>query len=102
MQHSFTLGRLSLKYYNMKYAGFMLVAAMGLMGRAMAQEQVRQVSGFNKVSTGGSFAVHVKINGTESLKIDGADQENLAMIETIVRNGGLEIRWKQGSEPHRF
>jgi hypothetical protein len=86
----------------MKYAGFMLVAAMGLMGTVMAQEQVREVSGFNKVSTGGSFAVHVKINGTESLKIDGADQENLAMIETIVRNGSLEIRWKQGSEPHRF
>jgi Putative auto-transporter adhesin, head GIN domain len=86
----------------MKYSGFILVATMGLMGSVMAQEQVREVSGFNKISNGGAFAVHVKINGTESVKIDGADQENLAMIETVVKNGSLEIRWKQGSEPHRF
>ena len=90
------------KYYNMKYTGIMVIAFLGIMVRASGQEQVRQVSGFNKVSNGGPFAVHVNINGTESLKIDGADQENLAEIETFVRNGSLEIRWKQGSAPHRF
>ena len=80
-----------------------MVAAMGLMGSVSAQqEQVRQVSGFNKVSTGGSFAVHVKINGTESLKIDGADAQELAKIETKVTNGQLEIRWMRGSEPHNY
>lgn len=87
----------------MQYTGVLLVAAMGLIGRATAQqEQVRQVSGFDKIGTGGSFAVHVKINGTESLKIDGADVQELAKIETKVTNGRLEIRWMKGSEPHNY
>ena len=87
----------------MKYTGFLIVAALGWMGSATAQqEQVRSVSGFNSVGNAGSFAVHVKINGTESLKIDGADAETLAKIETNVTGGDLEIRWKKGSEPHHY
>ena len=87
----------------MKYTSLVLVAAMWLIGSVAAQQgQVRQVSGFDKVSTGGSFAVHVKINGTESLKIDGADAQELARIETKVTNGQLEIRWMRGSEPHHY
>ena len=85
----------------MKYTAFMLVAFLGLVGQATAQEQVRSVSGFHSIGSGGSFAVHVKINGTESLKIDGADAATAAMIETIVTNGHLEIRWKRGSEEAR-
>jgi hypothetical protein len=73
------------------------------MGSVSAQqEQVRSVSGFNSVGNAGSFAVHVKINGTESLKIDGANAETLAKIETNVTGGNLEIRWKKGSEPHNY
>jgi hypothetical protein len=76
---------------------------MGWMGTVSAQqEQVRSVSGFNSIGNAGSFAVHVKINGTESLKIDGADAGTLAKIETIVTNGNLDIRWKRGSEPHNY
>jgi hypothetical protein len=87
----------------MKYMGLLMVAAMGWMGSATAQqEQVRSVSGFNSVGNAGSFAVHIKINGTESLKIDGADAEALAKIETNVTGGDLEIRWKKGSEPHHY
>lgn len=87
----------------MKYRGFILVAAMGLVGTVSAQQgQVRSVSGFNSIGDAGSFAVHVKINGTESLKIDGADAETLAKIETVVRDGQLEIRWVKGSEPHPY
>ena len=86
----------------MKYASFMLVALLGLVGGANAQEQVRSVSGFHSIGSGGSFAVHVKINGTESLKIDGADAQTAGLIETIVRDGNLEIRWKRGSEPHHY
>jgi hypothetical protein len=76
---------------------------MGWMGTVSAQqEQVRSVSGFNSIGNAGSFAVHVKINRTESLKIDGADAGTLAKIETIVTNGNLDIRWKRGSEPHNY
>jgi hypothetical protein len=81
----------------------MMVAAMGWMGSVTAQqEQVRSVSGFSSIGNAGSFAVHIKINGTESLKIDGADAETLAKIETNVTDGNLEIRWKKGSEPHHY
>jgi len=87
----------------MKYTGFLLVAALGLMGTVSGQqEQVRSVSGFNSVGNAGSFAVHIKVNGTESLKIDGADAGTLAKIETLVANGHLEIRWVRGSEPHNY
>jgi hypothetical protein len=86
----------------MRYTGFMFVALLGLAGRAKAQEQVRSVSGFHSVGSGGSFAVHIKINGTESLKIDGADAVTLAKIETIVNDGHLEIRWVKGSEQHNY
>jgi hypothetical protein len=103
MQHLFLSNRLlSNKYSIMKILGFISLITMGLMGTVSAQEQVRSVSGFHSVGTGGSFAVHIKINGTESLKIDGADAATLAKIETIVNDGHLEIRWVKGSEPHNY
>ena len=89
-------------YYVMRYTRFMFVALLGLASGANAQDQTRSVSGFHSVGSGGSFAVHIKINGTESLRIGGADAETLAKIETIVTDGHLEIRWVRGSEPHHF
>jgi len=86
----------------MKYTGFILFALMGSIGSTSAQEQVRSVSGFHSVGSGGSFAVHIRINGTESLRIDGADAQTLAKIETVVTDGHLEIRWVKGSEPHNY
>jgi len=85
-----------------KFAGLMLVALLGFAAGVNAQEQTRSVSGFHSIGSGGSFAVHIKINGTESLKIVGADAATAAMIETIVTGGNLEIRWKRGSEPHHY
>jgi hypothetical protein len=89
-------------YYVMRYTGFMFVALLGLASGANAQEQTRSVSGFHSIGSGGSFAVHIKINGAESLRIDGADAETLAKIETIVTDGHLEIRWVRGSGPHNY
>jgi hypothetical protein len=86
----------------MKYRGFALAALLGLAGGVNAQEQTRSVSGFHSIGSGGSFAVHIRINGTESLKIDGAGAETANLIETNVKNGSLEIRWKRGSEPHNY
>jgi hypothetical protein len=86
----------------MKIATF-LFAMIGLMTTASAQqEQVRSVSGFNSVGNAGPFAVHVKINGTESLKIEGADAETAGKIETVVNGGALDIRWRHGTEPHDY
>lgn len=62
--------------------------------KASAQSEVtRQVSGFNKLSTSGPFTVHVKIDGTESLKIS-ASAEALNNIETEVEDGTLKVKVK--------
>lgn len=52
--------------------------------------QNRQVAGFSSISSAGSFNVHIKIDGTESLKITG-DEEVINDIETIVSDGKLKI-----------
>ena len=75
----------------------MLAAIMGIAATFNAsaqQEQTRQVSGFNSIGASGSFNVHVKIDGTESLKLKG-DEAVLKKIETVVENGKLEIRFKR-------
>ena len=69
-----------------------LIAVAGLTRSAMAQsEETRNVSGFNGIASGASFSVHVKIDGTESLRIK-ADPDALKVIETVVEHGILEIR----------
>ena len=62
---------------------------------AFAQtEQTRQVSGFNSIASAGSFIIHVKMGGTESLKLS-APKDMINDIETVVENNKLEIRFKQ-------
>ncbi len=75
-----------------------LVIATTLKASAFT-EQTRQVSGFNSISGSSSFAIHVNINGTESLKID-ADQSIINDIETVVENGTLKIGFKRSFEWH--
>jgi hypothetical protein len=61
---------------------------------ALAQiSQNRQVAGFSSIASSGSFNVHVKIDGTESLKITG-DEDVINDIETTVSNGKLKIGTK--------
>jgi len=56
-------------------------------------QQTRPVSGFNAVSVSASFNVHIKIDGTESLKIVG-DEKEMSNIETVVEGGTLNIHPK--------
>jgi len=77
----------------LKMAALALFLIAGAIGKTFAQsEETRSVSGYSGVSTGGSFNVHVKIDGTESLKLKG-DAEDLRKIETVVENGQLKIRF---------
>ena len=55
--------------------------------------QTREVSGFNSVASAGPFNVHIKLDGTESLKID-ADPGIINEIETTVKDGALKISFK--------
>ena len=75
-----------------------LMAAATLTASAQSEE-TRQVSGFNGIGSGGPFDVHVKVNGTESLKIKGPS-EAISQIETKVENGNLEINWKDKWRNH--
>jgi hypothetical protein len=66
--------------------------------KASAQEtQSRQVSGFNGIASSGSFNVHVKIDGAESLKIT-ADKNIINEIETVVEDGVLKLRFKKNHD----
>jgi hypothetical protein len=82
----------------LKIASLALFLIAGVTGRTLAQsEETRSVSDFHGVSTGGSFNVHVKIDGTESLRLKG-DADDLRKIETVVEHGVLEIRFPKGEE----
>ncbi len=85
----------------MKRLTFTLLSAVLLFAtliHASAQQtENRNVSGYNAVASSGSFNVHIKIDGTESLKIT-ANPDMLSKIETIVKDGQLEIRFKNHNE----
>ena len=75
---------------------------MGVMGGVSAQSgQTRSVSGFNSIANAGPFAVHVKLDGTESLKIVG-DPSVVSEMETVVTGGNLEIRFRRDHREHNF
>src|ERR1700761_3647294 len=73
------------------FAALLFVAATFT---AKAEEQNRSVSGFNSIAAGGPFEVHVKIDGSESLKIS-APSSIINEIETRVDEGTLHIRFKE-------
>lgn len=82
------------------YTIFAAVLMVATTLRASAQsEESRQVSGFTSIGSGGPFDVHVKIDGTESLKIKGS-AEAIREIETKVEDGGLQIKFKHRSGDH--
>jgi hypothetical protein len=73
------------------FAVFLFIAATK---NTFAQsEQKREVSGFNSIASGGPFHVHVKIDGTESLRLTG-DASVLNEIETVVKGEKLAIQFK--------
>jgi hypothetical protein len=80
------------------YSIFAAVLVITTTLKASAQsEENRQVSGFNSIVSSGPFDIHVKINGTESLKIS-ANSTIIGEIETVVEDGKLEIKFKHHYE----
>ncbi len=76
----------------------MVVGASGFVFGKALTDQTRSVSGFTTIASSGPFHVHVKMDGTESLKIS-ADDAVINEIETVVENGTLRIRYK---DEHRW
>jgi hypothetical protein len=70
-------------------------AAMAIASIAMAsapqRHETRPVSGFHAVSLAAPINVEIVQGDTESLTLD-ADEELLAVLETVVENGVLKIR----------
>jgi hypothetical protein len=79
----------------MKRLAFTLLSVMLLSVAAInaSAQQSREVSGFNAVASAGPFNVHIKLDGTESVKVD-ADANIINEIETVVENGTLKIKFK--------
>jgi len=73
---------------------FLVLLAVAATLKVSAQTaETRQVSGFNTISSAGPFNVHVKIDGTESLKLT-ASADIIHEIVTEVENGNLKIKFK--------
>jgi hypothetical protein len=89
----------------MKTTAFLFLAFAAILAinsHATAQStENRSVSGFNSIANAGSFSVHVKITGAESLKIT-ADASIIDEIETVVNGGNLEVRFKHPHEQHHY
>ncbi len=87
----------------MKKIAYSILAAVmiiaGTLNASAQSEETRQVSGFNSIGSSGPFDVHVKIDGTESLKIS-ASSNVISEIETVVENGGLNIKFKHHNWNH--
>jgi hypothetical protein len=66
-----------------------------ISGSGRMSSETRNVSGFSKVSLGGSGRVVIEQGGAESLTVTG-DDNLLNQIETEVRGGTLELREKNG------
>lgn len=67
-----------------------------VISKKIAADETRKVSGFNGISSSGSYNVFITMGNTESLRLEG-DAEHLAEIETVVENGTLKIRHKSKS-----
>jgi len=91
----------------MKKLAFILLSATLLVAatiKASAQDvstQNRQVSGFSAVSSGGPFNVHIKMDGTESVKVE-ADTKFINEIETVVEGNTLKIQFKDHRWSSRY
>jgi hypothetical protein len=74
---------------------FGVAAVIATTFSASAQNtETRKVNNFHGVGAAGPFAVHIKIDGQENLRITGP-AEILKEIETPVEDGVLEIRFRR-------
>ena len=64
---------------------------------ASAATETRPVAEFDAIALGGSFSLDVS-QGAQASVVVQADDKLLPLIETVVDNGRLEIRWKRGTQ----
>lgn len=88
----------------MKKLSFSLMAVLlltvSMAFNTSAQTVTRNVSGYTGISCGGPFNVFIKIDGTESIKLD-VDANVVNDIKTEVENGVLKVEFKDHWRNHR-
>lgn len=82
------------------FSGLALLLTVSIAINASAQAVTRNVSGYTGVSCGGPFNVFIKIDGTESIKLD-VDANIVNDITTEVENGILKVQFKDHWKSHR-
>src|SRR5215470_4356388 len=73
-----------------------IVGTEKIIGSGTIQTETRGVSGFRGVSLAISAQVTLRQGDHEGLKISG-DDNVLPLVETVVENGTLKIRWAGGA-----
>lgn len=88
----------------MKKLSFSLMAVLlltvSMAFNTSAQTVTRNVSGYTGISCGGPFNVFIKVDGTESIKLD-VDANVVNDIKTEVENGVLKVEFKDHWRNHR-
>src|SRR5476651_307900 len=82
------------------FSGMALLLTVSMAFNSPAQTVTRNVSGYTGVSCGGPFNVFIKIDGTESIKLD-VDANVVNDIKTEVENGVLKVEFKDHWKSHR-
>jgi hypothetical protein len=82
------------------FSGMALLLTVSMAFNSSAQTVTRNVSGYTGVSCGGPFNVFIKIDGTESIKLD-VDANVVNDIKTEVENGVLKVEFKDHWKNHR-
>ncbi len=80
-------------------SGMALLLVVAVAFNASAQTVSRKVSGYTGISCGGPFNVFIKIDGTESIKLD-VDANVVNDIKTEVENGVLKVEFKDHWRNH--
>jgi hypothetical protein len=82
------------------FCGMALLLTVSIAINGSAQAVTRNVSGYTGISCGGPFNVFIKIDGTESIKLD-VDADVVNDIKTEVENGVLKVEFKEHWNKHR-
>jgi hypothetical protein len=79
----------------------LIIAATIKVAAQDVSTQNRQVSGFSAIASGGPFNVHIKMDGSESVKVE-ADTKFIDQIETVVEGNTLKIQFKDHRWSNRY
>jgi len=63
-----------------------------IVGSGVTKTEARNVTGFHSIALGVDATVKIRQGDSEGLSISG-DDNVIALVETVVENGALKIRW---------